>query len=50
VAEHTLDAVTTALIDVKALMALCNDQVSLYLNIARTTTQALAAMTRHDGK
>jgi len=50
-AELTLDAVTTTLIDAEASMALRNDQVGSNLNIAgTTTTQALAAMTRHRGK
>jgi len=49
-AELTLDAVTTTLIDAEASMALRNDQVGSNLNITGTTTQALAAMTRHRGK
>jgi len=49
-AELTLDAVTTILIDAEASMALRNDQVGSNLNIAGTTTQALAAMTQHRGR
>jgi len=49
-AELTLDAVTTTLIDAEASMALRNDQVGTNLNIAGTTSQALAATTRHHRK
>jgi len=49
-AELTLDAITKTLIDVEASMALHNDKLGLNLNIAGTTTQALAATTRHHGK
>jgi len=49
-AELTLDAVTTTLIDAEASMTLRNDKVGSNLNIAGTTTQALAATTRHHGK
>jgi len=49
-AELTLDAVTTTLIDAEAAMALRNDQVGSNLKIAGTTTQALAALTRHCGR
>ena len=49
-AELTLDAVTTTLIDDKASMALRNDKVGSKLNIAGTTTQALAATIRHRSK
>jgi hypothetical protein len=49
-AELTLDAVTTTLIDAEASIALRNDQVGTNLNVAGTTTQALAATTRYRGK
>ena len=49
-AELTLDAVATTLIDAEASMALRNDQVGTNLNIAGTTSQALAATTHHHGK
>jgi len=49
-AELTLDAVTTTLIDAEASLALRNDQVGTNLNIAGTTSQALAATTRHHRK
>jgi len=49
-AELTLDAITTTLIDAEASMALRNDQVGTNLNIAGTTSQALAATTRHHRK
>jgi len=49
-AELTLDAVTTKLIDAEAAMAFCNDQVGTNLNIASTTSQALAAVTCRYGK
>jgi len=49
-AELTLDVVTTTLIDAEASMALRNDQAGTNLNIAGTTSQALAAMTHHHGK
>jgi len=49
-AELTLDAATTTLIDAEASTALRNDKVGSNLNIAGTTTQALAATTRHRGK
>jgi len=49
-AELTLDAITTILIDAEALMALSNYQVGTNLNIASTTSQALAAVTRRHGK
>jgi len=49
-AELTLDAVTTTLIDAEASMALRSDRVGSGLGVAGTTTQALAATTRHRGK
>jgi len=49
-AELTLDAVTTTFIDAKASMVFRNDQVGTNLNIAGTTSQALAATTRRHGK
>jgi hypothetical protein len=48
-AELTLDAVPTTLIDAEASIAHRNDQVGSNLNIAGTTSQALAATTGHHG-
>jgi len=48
--ELTLDAITTMLIDVEALVVLRNDQDGTNLNITGTHSQVLATTTRHHGK
>ena len=48
--EQTVDAVTAALIQEETPLARRNDQVGSNLNVAGTTTQALAATAHHRGK